>query len=75
MIVGLNETAQSLRIVEWPRLWPALGEVPNVAAPLVGGLPWTWLLLVLFPPFLPGTPRRHFVIALSIAGPNVGMVR
>lgn len=75
ILVALNETMQSLRIVEWPRLWPRLQEIQGVSEPpLVGGLPWTWLLLVLFPSFLPGTPKKHFLVALAIAAPMVAIV-
>lgn len=74
ILVGLNETLQSMRIVEWPRLWPAVQDVPGFIGPsLVGGLPWTWLLLVLFPPFLPGTPKKHFLVAVSIAAPMLAI--
>jgi Protein kinase domain len=74
-LIGLNETSQALRLLEWPSLWPSMEAVASGLHPysLVSALPWTWLVIVLFPPFLPGRPRDHFLLMLVLATPMLAI--
>jgi serine/threonine-protein kinase len=74
-LLGLHQTLEALHFFQWPASWPASVELlpEGEQRSLVDGVPWTCLVLVLFPPFVPGSPRKHFVLALALALPLLGL--
>jgi serine/threonine-protein kinase len=70
-LLGLHQSLESLHFFQWPASWPESFELlpEGEQRSLVDGVPWTCLLLVLFPPFVPGSPRRHFLLVLALALP------
>ena len=73
-MLGLHQALESLHFFQWPDFWPSYELAPEWAQPsLVEGVPWTCVLLVLFPPFVPGSPLRHSILAVVIAGQLVAL--
>jgi serine/threonine-protein kinase len=74
-LLGLHQTLEALHFFQWPASWPASFELlpEGEQRSLVDGVPWTCLALVLFPPFVPGSPRKHFLLALALALPLLGL--
>jgi len=56
-LLGLHQTLESLHFFQWPGSWPVSFELlpEGEQRSLVDGVPWTCLVLVLFPPFVPGS--------------------
>ena len=75
LLMGLHQALESLHFFQWPRFWPGAFEIaPEWEQPsLVEGVPWTCILMVLFPPFVPGSPRKHFLLASALAVQLVGL--
>ena len=61
--VGIHQTLESLHFFQWS------GDSSAEGPSLVDGLTWTCVFMVLFPPFVPGSPKKHFLLALSLALP------
>jgi serine/threonine-protein kinase len=74
-LMGLHQTLESLHFFQWPNLEPVALEPGRTleGGSLVEGLTWTCLLMVLFPPFVPGSPRRQLGLALGMALPLLGL--
>lgn len=70
-LMGLHQTLEALHFFQWSPPPPgALAVKPGAGLPsLIDGLPWTCLFMVLFPPFVPGSPRKHLLLGLSLAAP------
>ncbi len=65
--VGIHQTLESLHFFQWS------GEASAEGPSLVDGLTWTCVFMVLFPPFVPGSPKKHFLLALSLALPLLAL--
>ncbi|MBP7777155.1 MAG: serine/threonine protein kinase [Acidobacteria bacterium] len=72
--VGLHQTLEALHFFQWSDA-VSVESLASGAQPisLVDGLPWTCLLMALFPPFVPGSPSRHLLLALSLALPLLAL--
>jgi eukaryotic-like serine/threonine-protein kinase len=69
-MVGLHQTLEALHFFQWEGVGASVEHGLEVEPPsLVDGLPWTCLFMVLFPPFVPGTPKKHLLLSLSLATP------
>ncbi len=67
--VGLHQTLESLHFFQFPENL-SLERAAGVEAPsMIDGLTWTCVFLVLFPPFVPGSPTRHLLLALCLGLP------
>ncbi len=68
--VGIHQTLESLHFFQSSALPYTAGLPPGVEKPsLIDGLTWTCVFMVLFPPFVPSSPTKHFLLALSLALP------
>ncbi len=68
--VGIHQTLESLHFFQSSALPYTAGLPPGVEKPsLIDGLTWTCVFMVLFPPFVPSSPKKHFLLALSLALP------
>ncbi|MCB9654619.1 MAG: serine/threonine protein kinase [Deltaproteobacteria bacterium] len=68
--VGLHQTLESLHFFQFPGHLSLEGGTPGTeASSMVDGLTWTCVFMVLFPPFVPGSPRKHLCLALALALP------
>ncbi len=65
--VGIHQTLESLHFFQWS------GEASVEGPSLVDGLTWTCVFMVLFPPFVPGSPKKHLLLALSLALPLLAL--
>ncbi len=68
--VGLHQTLEALHFFQWPGVARVDG-LPSgeQSLSLIDGLPWTCLFMVLFPPFVPGSPKKHLLLSLSLIVP------
>ncbi len=74
-LIGLHQTLESLHFFQWQgaEAVATAGTDGSESPSLVDGLPWTCLFMVLFPPFVPGAPKRHLLLALALATPLLGL--
>ncbi len=72
--IGLHQTLESLHFFQWSGGPSVAGLAPDAEPQsLVDGLTWTCLFMVLFPPFVPGSPKKHLLLALSLALPLLAL--
>lgn len=68
--VGLHQTLESLHFFQFPGDLSLDGPAAGAQAPsMIVGLTWTSIFMVLFPPFVPGSPKKHLFLALALALP------
>lgn len=68
--VGLHQTLESLHFFQFESHLHLEGQGAGAEAPsMVAGLTWTSVFMVLFPPFVPGSPKKHLLLALALALP------
>ncbi|MCA9694855.1 MAG: serine/threonine protein kinase [Myxococcales bacterium] len=71
LLIASFTALDALRFFQWPEAWPDTREYGHrgTHTSVVEGLSWPCLLLLVFPPFVPGRPRHKVWLAVASVAP------